>query len=109
MRRLLALILAALALPAPAVAQAWPGDAALASVRATAVTAPGRFAPVAGFKAPVWRDPVALQPTAWEPTRLRFTSANEQIANIAPRAKVEWTDDQGFRLGGKGVAYKRRF
>ena len=112
--KLLIATAALLCAPLPALAQtAWPA----------AIVAGAQAMPIhIRAWAPTTRDALeALRAeTAAAPA---YRSVNRPALKIRPRvsldpdaapdvdipAKAEWSDDQGFRIGGTKVAYKRRF
>jgi hypothetical protein len=101
------LIAAAIAsAPLPALAQVWPATVAAAAPRMTAQPR----VPALTFH----RDSVAPRLAGSLPTQLlrnapRLAADPDDIPVVEVRAKAEWSDDQGLRVGPTRIAYKSRF
>lgn len=109
MYRPLHLLIAAAAIasaPLPALAQVWPATVVAAAPR---MTAQPRVPALT-----VYRDARMLRPTGSPQTQLlrnapRLAADPDDIPVVEVRAKAEWSDDQGLRVGPTRIAYKSRF
>jgi hypothetical protein len=111
LRRPLNLIIAAGAIasaPLPALAQAWPATVVAAAPRMTAQ--PRVPALIIHRDVTVIR-PAGVPPTQPERRTLKLTPNidPEDVPQVEVRAKAEWSDDQGLRVGPTKLAYKSRF
>lgn len=105
MSRPLNLLIAALvigAAPLPALAQSWPSTVVASAPRMT----PASRVPALNLQ----REATTWVATAKRPAlKLNPTSDPDEIPEVEVRAKAEWSDDQGLRVGPTRVAYKSRF
>jgi hypothetical protein len=110
--RPLHLLIAAAAIasaPLPTLAQTWPATVVAVAPR---MTTPSRVPALT-----IHRDVAVLRPAGVPPTQpdhrgLKLNAANadpDDIPEVEIRAKAEWTDDQGLRVGPTRLAYKSRF
>ncbi|TAJ69527.1 MAG: hypothetical protein EPO51_22685 [Phenylobacterium sp.] len=111
MHRALYLLIAAAAIasaPLPALAQAWP-TAVVAS--APRLTTPSRVPALIMRRDMIAPSPVGAPSTQAERRALKLDDGDDagDIPEIEVRAKAEWSDDQGLRVGPTRVAYKSRF
>jgi len=103
--KLLIVMAVVAAAPIPAVAQTWPA--------AVAASAPRMARPLVAVThdASMLRRPHGVRPTQPAyPAPLRFSSVEaEDAPQVELRARAEWSDDRGFRVGPARVAFSRRF
>jgi hypothetical protein len=94
--------------PLPALAQAWSTTVVASAPRLT--TAPR--VPALNLQ----RDVTVVYPVDVQPLRpdrralkLNPSADRDDIPDVEVRAKAEWSDDQGLRVGPTKLAYKSRF
>lgn len=108
--RLSTLLIAALAVSAPAtaLAQAWPATVVASAPRAAPVPSHGLVLRSEEAGAPRQAD---LPPTDANTPRvvLKLADSADEVPDVTLRPKAEWTDDQGWRASPTRVAFKRRF
>lgn len=100
--------------PLPALAQTWP-VAIVAGVQAMQIQI-RTLAPTGRGEVEALRAETVAQATASRPANrlaLKLRPSVSVDPDDAPDvdipAKAEWSDDQGLRIGGTKLAYKRRF
>lgn len=94
--------------PLPALAQTWPAAVVASAPRLT--SAPR--APALNLqRAVAVVYPVDVQPIRPGRRILKLdpSADRHEIPDVEVRAKAEWSDDQGLRLGPTKLAYKSRF
>lgn len=111
MHRPLKLLIATAAIasaPLPALAQTWPATVVAAAPR---MSTPSRVPALIVHRDVTVLRPVGVPPTQPERRGLKLNAAAdpEDIPEVEVRAKAEWTDDQGLRVGPTRLAYKSRF
>ena len=105
---LLVAVAAIASAPLTALAQAWPTTVVASAPRLT--TAPR--VPALNLQRHVTTlYPVDVQPLRQERRALKLTPSvdPDEIPDVEVRAKAEWSDDQGLRVGPTKLAYKSRF
>lgn len=111
MHRPLNLLIATAAIasaPLSALAQTWPATVVAAAQR---MTTPSRVPALTIHRDVTVLRPAGIPPTQPERGRLKLsaTADPDDIPEVEVRAKAEWTDDQGLRVGPTRLAYKSRF
>jgi hypothetical protein len=94
------------ATPVPVLAQTWPATVVAAGPRMAA--APARAFVVIERDGRLQRRPPGVPRTEPHAAPLRLSAADE-VPQVDIRAKDEWSEDQGLRVGPTRVAFKRRF
>lgn len=94
--------------PLPALAQAWPSTVVASAPQLTTQTrvpALNLQRDVTTIR-PAMRD---IAPAHHAALKLNPAVDPDEIPDVEVRAKAEWTDDQGLRVGPTRLAYKSRF
>ena len=103
---------AAIASPAAALAQSWPGGAVGVASASAIGTRERAFVRIESPDR--WRAPAELPPTqpVDHPAPLKLQPRIAQVDHVPTvdiRPKAEWSDDQGLRFTWTKLGYKQRF
>lgn len=106
--KLLIAVAAIASAPLPALAQAWSTTVVASAPRLTTAS---RVPALNLQRDATVAYPVDVQPIRQERRALKLNPSADpdDIPEVEVRAKAEWSDDQGLRVGPTKLAYKSRF
>lgn len=94
--------------PLPALAQSWPTAVVASAPRLTVSPRVPALSPQRGEKA-LRAATIRPAQTARPALKLSASVDPDDVPEVEVRAKAEWSDDQGLRVGPTRLAYKSRF